>query len=79
MWQWVVLRTLGGTPLGCGACPALFASPSEEGRASPAPYIKARIRVRYRRLAYDHEKTIQKIYAIPELEPFLGDRLRQGR
>jgi hypothetical protein len=37
------------------------------------------VRVTYRRLAYDHEKTIQKIYAIPELEPFLGDRLRQGR
>jgi predicted phosphodiesterase len=37
------------------------------------------IRVTFRRLAYDHETTIQKIYAIPELEPFLGDRLRQGR
>ncbi len=33
----------------------------------------------FRRLAYDHETTIQKIYAISELEPFLGDRLRQGR
>ena len=37
------------------------------------------IRVTFRRLAYDHEATIRKIYAIPELEPFLGDRLRQGR
>jgi len=36
-------------------------------------------RITYRRLVYDFEKTIQKIYAIPELEPFLGDRLRQGR
>ncbi len=36
-------------------------------------------RITYRRLAYDFETTIQKIYAIPELEPFLGDRLRQGR
>jgi predicted phosphodiesterase len=33
----------------------------------------------YRRLAYDFETTIQKIYSVPELEPFLGDRLRQGR
>ena len=33
----------------------------------------------YRRLPYDFETTIQKIYSIPELEPFLGDRLRQGR
>ena len=37
------------------------------------------IRITYRRLSYDFETTIQKIYAIPELEPFLGDRLRQGR
>jgi predicted phosphodiesterase len=33
----------------------------------------------YRRLTYDFETTIQKIYSVPELEPFLGDRLRQGR
>lgn len=37
------------------------------------------VRISYRRLAYDFETTIQKIYAVPELEPFLGDRLRQGR
>ena len=37
------------------------------------------IRIMYRRLPYDFETTIQKIYAIAELEPFLGDRLRQGR
>jgi predicted phosphodiesterase len=37
------------------------------------------VRIIYRRLPYDFEATIQKIYAIPELEPFLGDRLRQGR
>ncbi len=37
------------------------------------------VRVTFRRLPYDHEATIKKIYAIPELEPFLGDRLRQGR
>jgi predicted phosphodiesterase len=33
----------------------------------------------YRRLPYDFETTIRKIYSISELEPFLGDRLRQGR
>jgi len=37
------------------------------------------VRINYRRLPYDFEKTIKKIYAVPELEPFLGDRLRQGR
>ncbi len=35
--------------------------------------------IRYRRVEYDIDTTIQKIYAIPELENFLGDRLRDGR
>jgi hypothetical protein len=36
-------------------------------------------KITYRRLPYDFETTIKKIYSVPELEPFLGDRLRQGR
>jgi diadenosine tetraphosphatase ApaH/serine/threonine PP2A family protein phosphatase len=35
--------------------------------------------VTYRRVDYDRDKTIQKIYDIPELDNFLGDRLREGR
>jgi predicted phosphodiesterase len=35
--------------------------------------------VTYRRVPYDFEKTAQKIYPIPELDNFLGDRLRDGR
>lgn len=35
--------------------------------------------VQYRRVAYDFERTIAKIYKIPELDNFLGDRLREGR
>ena len=35
--------------------------------------------IRYRRVEYDYEATIKKIYAIPDLENFLGDRLRDGR
>jgi predicted phosphodiesterase len=35
--------------------------------------------IKYRRVEYDVEKTIKKIYDIPELENFLGDRLREGR
>ncbi len=35
--------------------------------------------IRYRRVEYDIETTIKKIYAVPELENFLGDRLRDGR
>jgi predicted phosphodiesterase len=33
----------------------------------------------FRRVPYPFEKTAEKIYAIPELDPFLGDRLREGR
>lgn len=33
----------------------------------------------FRRVEYDFEKTISKIYPIPELDNFLGDRLRDGR
>lgn len=33
----------------------------------------------FRRVNYPVQKTIEKIYAIPELDNFLGDRLREGR
>ena len=36
-------------------------------------------RLTFRRVDYPREKTIQKIYDIPELDNFLGDRLREGR
>jgi predicted phosphodiesterase len=36
-------------------------------------------KVRYRRVEYDIETTIKKIYEIPDLENYLGDRLRDGR
>ena len=35
--------------------------------------------VQYHRVDYDVEKTREKIYAIPELENMLGDRLMTGR
>jgi hypothetical protein len=35
--------------------------------------------VRFRRVEYPFETTIQKIYETPELDNFLGDRLRDGR
>jgi diadenosine tetraphosphatase ApaH/serine/threonine PP2A family protein phosphatase len=37
------------------------------------------VRISYRRLPYDFETTIRKIYDVANLDPFLGDRLRQGR
>jgi len=35
--------------------------------------------LQFRRVPYDVETTAQKIYEIPELDDFLGDRLREGR
>ncbi|MBN1588119.1 MAG: metallophosphoesterase family protein [Pirellulales bacterium] len=35
--------------------------------------------VQFRRVEYPFDETIQKIYDIPELDNFLGDRLRDGR
>lgn len=35
--------------------------------------------IRFRRVEYDVETTIKKIYDVPDLENFLGDRLRDGR
>jgi hypothetical protein len=36
-------------------------------------------RVYFRRVEYALETTVAKIHAIPELDNFLGDRLRDGR
>jgi diadenosine tetraphosphatase ApaH/serine/threonine PP2A family protein phosphatase len=35
--------------------------------------------VHFRRLEYPIDVTVKKIYDIPELDNFLGDRLREGR
>jgi predicted phosphodiesterase len=35
--------------------------------------------VEFRRVPYPFEETAEKIYATVELDPFLGDRLREGR
>jgi len=35
--------------------------------------------VTFRRVEYDYDTTAEKIYDIPELDNFLGDRLRDGR
>src|SRR3989440_1092839 len=35
--------------------------------------------IRYRRVEYDIDTTVAKIYGIPDLDNFLGDRLRDGR
>ena len=33
----------------------------------------------FRRVEYDIDSTVNKIFAIPELDNFLGERLREGR
>ncbi len=35
--------------------------------------------IKYRRVEYDIDTTVKKIYGVPDLENFLGDRLRDGR
>ncbi len=35
--------------------------------------------IQFRRVDYPRERTIEKIYAIDDLDNFLGDRLREGR
>jgi predicted phosphodiesterase len=52
---------------------------TNEHEQVPLPSQSGPVRLFYRRIPYDFEATIEKIYAIPDLEPFLGDRLRQGR
>jgi diadenosine tetraphosphatase ApaH/serine/threonine PP2A family protein phosphatase len=61
------------------ACYVILDDGRPDANGSGAAAAAGPIRIVYRRLTYDFETTIQKIYAIPELEPFLGDRLRQGR
>lgn len=36
-------------------------------------------KIQFQRVEYEFEKTIAKIYEIPDLDNFLGDRLRDGR
>jgi diadenosine tetraphosphatase ApaH/serine/threonine PP2A family protein phosphatase len=69
------------------ACYVILDDGIPEGAAPPSPEESTGqrfpavgpVKLTYRRLPYDFETTIRKIYEIDELEPFLGDRLRQGR
>ena len=53
------------------ACYIVLDDNGQGGAAAPV--------VRFRRVEYPFEKTIAKIYDIPDLDNFLGDRLRDGR
>jgi diadenosine tetraphosphatase ApaH/serine/threonine PP2A family protein phosphatase len=51
----------------------------EDNRACYAILDRQAKSVTYRRVAYDFEATIKKIYEIDQLDNMLGDRLRTGR
>ena len=50
-----------------------------DGDARASYVIQTDTQVEFRRVPYPFEITIQKIKAVPELDPFLGDRLRDGK
>jgi predicted phosphodiesterase len=50
-----------------------------DGNRQPCYVVLDDDQVEFRRVDYPFEATIAKIYAIPELDRFLGDRLREGR
>lgn len=52
---------------------------SDEPAQSNASRPAKSVTINFRRVEYDFERTIAKIYEIPELDNFLGDRLRDGR
>jgi len=47
--------------------------------ANPADFPPGKWNLQFRRVEYDIETTVKKIYDIPDLDNFLGDRLRDGR
>lgn len=51
----------------------------EDPRPCYVIFDDQREEVEFRRVEYDIEQTIQKIYDIPDLDNMLGDRLRGGR
>ncbi len=51
----------------------------EDNRACYVIMDEKKNDVEFRRIEYDIEATIKKIYAVPELDNMLGDRLRSGR
>jgi len=51
----------------------------DDPRACYAIVDDSRGRLEFRRVAYDLDQTIKKIYAVPQLDNQLGDRLRSGR
>ncbi len=54
-------------------------NPAEENSAASSSNSASPAKLTYHRIDYDFEVTAAKIYDIPDLDNFLGDRLRDGR
>ncbi len=50
-----------------------------DGDNRPCYVIQEDRQLQFRRVNYDFAVTANKIYNIPELDDFLGDRIKQGR
>jgi diadenosine tetraphosphatase ApaH/serine/threonine PP2A family protein phosphatase len=50
-----------------------------DGDNRPCYVIQDDKQLNFRRVPYDFAVTANKIYSIPELDDFLGDRIKQGR
>jgi predicted phosphodiesterase len=50
-----------------------------DGDPRPCYVIQEDRRIEFRRVDYDFGVTAEKIYGIPDLDNFLGDRIKQGR
>ncbi|GIT31841.1 MAG: hypothetical protein Ct9H300mP1_38870 [Planctomycetaceae bacterium] len=53
--------------------------PPEGGERASDGGQPGAVRVEFQRVEYNLEATAEKIYATPDLDNFLGDRLRDGR
>jgi predicted phosphodiesterase len=61
------------------SCYVVISTSTESAPGEDGPQAESGMTLSYKRVEYDFEKTAEKIYAIPELDNFLGDRLRDGR
>ena len=53
--------------------------PAARRRPAPCYVIQEDRQLTFRRVDYDSGVTANKIYNIPDLDDFLGDRIKQGR
>lgn len=72
-------QTSTPSPPDAGSSPGGDGPGDVPGDGDPGGTPGGPLQIEFQRVEYDVEKTAEKIYAIPELDNFLGDRLRDGR